>query len=256
MKYTSIPIFSTSIGKKILMALSGLFLCTFLVIHLIGNLQLFKSDQGFAFNMYARFMTTNPLIKTVAYVNYALILLHVFTSLFLTLSNRKARPVQYGYNNPNANSIWSSRNMGILGTIILVFIVVHMQNFWYEYKFGEVPVASYYEFISPEGKSMTTDNIETVPPESYATVRMIYIKDLYKEVVTEFNQEILLVILYVIAQIAIGFHLWHGFSSAFQTLGLNHKKYTPVIQTIGYGFSVIIPLLFAIMPLYFYFIHK
>jgi succinate dehydrogenase / fumarate reductase cytochrome b subunit len=256
MKYSALPIFSTTIGKKILMALSGLFLCTFLVVHLIGNLQLFKDDNGFAFNHYAHFMTTNPLIKTVSYVNYALILLHVFTSLFLTLRNRKARPVNYSYNNPNAGSIWSSRNMGILGTIILVFIVVHMQNFWYEYKFGEVPVASYYEYIAPDGKSMTTDNIETVPSESYATVRMLYMKDLYKEVVTEFSEEALLVLLYVLAQAAIAFHLWHGFSSAFQTLGMNHKKYTPLIKNLGYGFAVIIPLLFATMPLYFYFIHK
>ncbi|MFN5629114.1 MAG: succinate dehydrogenase, partial [Bacteroidota bacterium] len=147
MKYSVKPLFSSTIGKKLLMAISGLFLCTFLVVHLIGNLQLFKNDGGFAFNVYSKFMTTNPLIKTVAYVNYALILLHVFTSLALTIKNKKARPVSYGYNNAKSNSIWSSRNMGILGTIILVFIVVHMQNFWYEMKFGNVPMMSYFEYI-------------------------------------------------------------------------------------------------------------
>ncbi|MFZ4613745.1 MAG: succinate dehydrogenase, partial [Bacteroidia bacterium] len=73
-------------------------------------------------------------------------------------------------------------------------------------------------------------------------------------VTTEFSEEALLVLLYVIAQIAIGFHLWHGFASAFQTLGINHKRYSPIIKTLGYGFSIIVPALFAIMPLYFFFI--
>jgi succinate dehydrogenase / fumarate reductase cytochrome b subunit len=254
MKYSVKPLFSSTIGKKLLMAISGLFLCTFLVVHLIGNLQLFKNDGGFAFNVYSKFMTTNPLIKTVAYVNYALILLHVFTSLALTIKNKKARPVSYGYNNPKTNSIWSSRNMGILGTIILVFIVVHMQNFWYEMKFGEVPMMSYFEYVSPEGKTLSTQNLEEVAPSSYGTVRQVIVKDLYKEVTTEFSEEALLVLLYVIAQIAIGFHLWHGFASAFQTVGINHKRYSPIIKTFGYGFSIIVPALFAIMPLYFFFI--
>lgn len=236
------------------MALTGLFLCTFLVVHLIGNLQLYKNDGGFAFNIYAKFMTTNPLIKIVSYVNYFLILLHVFVSLTLTIKNRKARPVQYGYNNPKANSLWSSRNMGILGTIILVFIVVHMQDFWYEYKFGKVPMMSYYEYVTPDGKTMSTQNLENIAPESFGTVRQVIVKDLYKEVKEEFSTEPLLVLLYIIAQIAIAFHLWHGFQSAFQSLGINHKRYTPIIKTVGYGFAVIIPAAYATMPLYFYFI--
>jgi succinate dehydrogenase / fumarate reductase cytochrome b subunit len=144
--------------------------------------------------------------------------------------------------------------MGILGTIILVFIVVHMQNFWYEMKFGEVPMMSYFEYVSPEGKTMNTQNLEEVAPSSYGTVRQVIVKDLYKEVTTEFSEEALLVLLYVIAQIAIGFHLWHGFASAFQTVGINHKRYSPIIKTLGYGFSIIVPALFAIMPLYFFFI--
>jgi succinate dehydrogenase / fumarate reductase cytochrome b subunit len=254
MKYKKLDLFTTSLGKKYLMALTGLFLCTFLVVHLIGNLQLFKNDGGFAFNVYAKFMTSNPLIKTVSYVNYFLILLHVFISLTLTIKNRKARPVQYGYNNPKANSIWSSRNMGILGTVILVFIVVHMQNFWYEYKFGEVPMMSYYEYIDADGKTMSTQSLEEISPESFGTVRQVIVKDLYKEVSEEFSSEPILVILYIIAQIAIGFHLWHGFQSAFQSIGINHKRYTPIIKTIGYGFAVVIPAAFASMPIYFYFI--
>jgi succinate dehydrogenase / fumarate reductase cytochrome b subunit len=256
MKYTAKPLLSTTIGKKLLMAASGLFLCTFLVIHLIGNLQLFKHDDGLAFNAYAKFMTTNPLIKIVAYVNYLLILTHVFTSLILTRKNKAARPQGYGANNPQSNSIWSSRNMGILGTIILVFIVVHMQQFWYEYKFGSVPTQSYFEYYTPDGKMQSTLDVNLASSEgAMMSIREVVVKDLYKVVVTCFQQEAWAVVLYVLAQLAIAFHLWHGFASAFQTFGISHRKYTPIIHTIGYGFAVLIPGLFALMPLYFFFNH-
>lgn len=216
----------SSIGKKYLMSLSGLFLCTFLIIHLIGNLQLFKDDGGRAFNEYTYFMTHNPLIMIVAYVNYALILLHVIDGFVLILANRKARPVNYSYSNPSKNSIWASRNMGILGTIILAFIVIHMGDFWFEMKFGTVPTAVY------DGKEY---------------------KDLYLEV-TEAFQTGWYAALYVISMVAIGFHLFHGFQSAFQTVGLNHHKYTPIIKFIGATvFAIIIPAAFASMPIYFYF---
>jgi len=250
----SLTLFQSSIGKKLMMAVSGLFLCTFLVVHLIGNMQLFKDDQGLAFNHYAKFMTTNPLIKIVSYVNYFLILLHVLTSFRLTQQNKKARPVGYGVTNPSANSIWSSRNMGILGTIILVFIVVHMQDFWWKYHNGPVPMQTYWEYYTSDGDQVSVLNANEIPAESVATAHQVIYKDLYREVAEEFKAEILLVLLYIIAQIAIAFHLYHGFSSAFQTLGINHKRYTPVIKTIGYGFAIIIPFLFALMPIYFHFI--
>jgi len=254
MSKNSLSLFQTSLGKKLLMALSGLFLCTFLIVHLIGNMQLFKDDGGLAFNHYAKFMTTNPLIKIVSYANYALILLHVFTSFSLTQKNKKARPVNYGYNNPKANSIWSSRNMGILGTIILVFIVVHMQDFWWKYHNGPIPTQTYWEYQTPDGEAKSVFNANEIPMESIATAHKAIYKDLYTEVATEFKAEIVLVLLYIIAQIAIAFHLFHGFSSAFQTLGVNHKSYSPIIKLIGYGFAIIVPFLFATMPIYFHFI--
>ena len=137
---------SSSIGKKVLMSLTGLFLCTFLLVHLIGNLQLFKNDGGYAFNKYAVFMTTFPLIKIVSYVNYALILFHAFWGLYLEYQNRKARPVAYAV--VRNQSSFSSRNMAILGTILLVYIVVHMGDFWYKFHNEPLPYVQYTENVT------------------------------------------------------------------------------------------------------------
>lgn len=248
---------NSSIGKKLVMALSGLFLCTFLVVHLIGNLQLFNNDNGLSFNTYAVFMTTNPLIKTVSYGLYALILLHAFEGLWLAWQNRKARPVQYASYKGSANSSWFSRSMAVLGTVLLVFIAVHLCNFWYEYKFGYTPYTQYEQNLNTgEITATPTPEIsgkmqEYIREESQT--RVVIVKDLYKSVATGF-QNPLLVLFYVLAMFAVSFHLVHGFKSAFQTLGINHKKYNGLINFIGVGiFAIAIPIGFVLMPLYFYF---
>jgi succinate dehydrogenase / fumarate reductase cytochrome b subunit len=130
----------SSLAKKYLMALTGLFLCLFLVGHLLGNLQLFATGPEGAekFNLYAKFMTTNPLIKVMSYLTYACIILHVIDGFVLTIQNRKARPVKYVVEKGSENSSWASRNMAVLGTILLVFIVTHMQHFWYVMHFGGI----------------------------------------------------------------------------------------------------------------------
>ena len=226
MATVSVGLFKSSLGRKYLMALSGLFLCTFLIVHCIGNIQLFKDDGGQAFNEYTYFMTHNPLIKIIAYVNYALILLHVVNGFILLSANKKARPQAYANVDQSKSSTWSSRNMGILGTLILIFLIVHMRSFWFEMKFGSIPVIMY------DGSD-------------------IAYKDMYKIVVEAFTQA-WYVALYVISMIALAFHLFHGFQSAFQTFGINHHRYTPVIKIIGVGvFAIIIPALFAAMPLFF-----
>ena len=226
MATVSAGLFKSSLGRKYLMALSGLFLCTFLIVHCIGNLQLFKDDGGQAFNEYTYFMTHNPLIKIVSYVNYILILLHVIDGFSLVMANRKARPQGYATVDQSKSSTWSSRNMGILGTLILIFLVVHMRTFWFEMKFGTMPIINY------DGSG-------------------IAYKDMYKVVAEAFTQA-WYVALYVICMLALAFHLFHGFQSAFQTFGINHHRYTPVIKTIGVGvFAIIIPALFAAMPLFF-----
>jgi succinate dehydrogenase / fumarate reductase cytochrome b subunit len=241
--------FTSSLGKKLLTALTGLFLCTFLVVHLIGNLQLLKSDEGLAFNTYARFMTTNPLIKVTSYILYSSILLHAFLGLFLVWKNKKARPVSYGV--VKNQSVWASRNMGILGTMILVFIVVHMSDFWWEYHNEDGFPFKEYKVELITGKMTTTakSGIDKAVFVDYSQdgVRTVLAKDLFLECKEAFEQ-LWYVILYVVSMAVLAFHLSHGFQSGFQTLGLNHKKYTPGIKLIGLIFSILIPLAFAAIP--------
>ncbi len=214
---------TSSIGRKLVMSLTGLFLITFLPVHLLGNIQLCWSDEGVAFNTYAKFMTGNPLIKFVSYGLYFFILLHTVQGILIWLSNKSAKGSKYAVQGKNAS--FASRNMGPLGTIILIFILIHMYQFWLKMKM-------------PGGLEMTTiDGVE--------------MKNLFVQVVYTFTNP-LFVIFYVLSMIAIGFHLSHGFQSAFQTLGLNHKKYTPLINGIGIAYSVLIPLGFAAIPIWMY----
>jgi succinate dehydrogenase / fumarate reductase, cytochrome b subunit len=251
---------TSSIGKKLLMALTGLFLCSFLIVHMVGNLQLFKNDQGLAFNTYAVLMTTNPLIKTVSYALYALILFHAVWGLYLEIQNRKARGGQ-GYAVANASSTWASRNMALLGTVLLVFIAVHMSGFWFQYKFGHVPYKAYVQNIT-DGSMVKVEELgaefkmsekmqESVDLQQ--GIKVVIVKDLYKQVAVAFKQ-VYLVIFYVLCMFSVAFHLIHGFQSAFQTIGWNHKKYTPLIKFVGVAvFGILIPLGFAAMPIYFFF---
>jgi succinate dehydrogenase / fumarate reductase cytochrome b subunit len=216
---------NSTLGRKLIMAMTGLFLILFLTGHVSGNLLLFKGDGGQAFNMYAKFMTTNPAVKLLSYLTYISVIGHIIYSITLSLHNKSARPVAYSASKGSTNSAWSSRNMGVLGTIILIFLVVHLQGFWAKMHWGEMPTVTY------DGE--------------------VY-KDLFLIVGEAFKQG-WLVALYVLSMIFLGFHLSHGFASAFQTLGLSHKKYSPAIKAIGMAYSILVPALFASMPLYIHF---
>ncbi|MBK0382241.1 succinate dehydrogenase cytochrome b subunit [Pedobacter sp. SD-b] len=246
--------FSSTLGRKLVMCLTGLFLCSFLIVHLAGNFQLFKNDDGLAFNQYAHFMTHFTPIKVVSYLLYSSIIIHTIWAIVITLMNRKARPISYAIK-PKDGSIWSSRNMGILGTILFVFIVVHMANFWYKYHSGETPYIEYRTDIN-SGATMSKSINESEFTEYVSFVdngvQVTKSEDLYKEVSNAFQQW-WLVIFYVLAMAALAFHLVHGFQSAFQTLGWNHHKYRPLIKFIGlWVFSIGIPLGFAAMPIYLF----
>jgi succinate dehydrogenase / fumarate reductase cytochrome b subunit len=218
-------ILQSSLAKKYWMAATGLFLCLFLAGHLAGNLQLFipGEDGQLQFNAYARFMTTNPAVKLLSYLTYFSILFHAVDGLLLTIANRKARPVGYVYSKPSANSAWASRNMGILGTIILVFIVAHMSNFWYTMHWGDIPndAAGNRDLHTVVIKAFTDPSIGLAYTVGYAS-----------------------------AMLAVGFHLFHGVKSAFSSLGLKTKKVEKAIETFGYAFAIVVPLLFAIIPVY------
>jgi len=242
--------------KKYWMGATGLFLCLFLVGHLAGNLQLFLDgyEGRLQFNEYAVFMTTNPAVKILSYVTYFSILFHAVDGLVITINNRKARPEGYAYSKPSANSLWSSRNMGILGTVILVYIVIHMQNFWYEYKFGETPFMKSEDGSSPllmDGTVVRGGIIENGEIMKAGDSLGPAMRDLYSIVIESF-QEPILVAFYVLGMIAIAFHLIHGFQSGFQSLGLKNRKYGPVIDKVGYAFAIAIPLLFAVIPVYLF----
>lgn len=218
-----IELLTSTIGRKLIMSLTGLFLISFLLIHLVGNLQLLKGDEGAAFNVYAYFMTHNPLIKTISYGLYFFILLHTFVGMALWAKNRKSKG-QKNAVSTGANSSWASKNMALLGTLIFAFILIHMGDFWLKMKLDQTPMV-------------------TISGESY--------KDLYALCVMTFEKP-LFVIAYIIGMIVLAFHLWHGFQSAFQTLGLNHQKYTPIIHGLGKIFAILVPLGFAIIPIVMY----
>jgi succinate dehydrogenase / fumarate reductase cytochrome b subunit len=215
--------FSSTIGRKVVMALTGLFVILFLVVHLIGNLQLLKSDSGQAFNIYAKVMTSNPFIKIISWVNYTAILVHVLWSIMITRRNRASRGSKC-YAMVDNSSHWTSRNMGILGTFIFIFIIIHLRDFWYEMHWGGIPTATY-------------DGVEY--------------KNLY-DVVDHVYSQLWFVALYVVSMALLAFHLFHGFGSAFQTLGLNHVKYNSLIKYTGVAFSIVVPALFALIPIYMY----
>ncbi|MGB3801898.1 MAG: succinate dehydrogenase cytochrome b subunit [Lewinella sp.] len=224
---------TSSVGQKIVMSLTGLFLISFLVVHLIGNLQLVMvDDEGYSFNTYAYFMTNNPVIKTTSILLYAFIILHAVQGLVLWYYNRKARgTTRYAVKvDRTAGASKSSIYMGSLGMVILAFIIVHMVQFW--------------------GQMHFTENVSAFSAEGYDGA-----KDLYA-LVSATYESIWMVIFYVVAMIFIAFHLWHGFRSAFQTLGLNHKKYTPFIKAVGYAYSVLVPLGFAVIPVIMYLRHQ
>ncbi|MDB5123274.1 MAG: succinate dehydrogenase [Mucilaginibacter sp.] len=248
--------FNSSLGKKLIMALTGLFLCTFLIVHLGGNLLLFSDDEGYGFNVYANFLTHFPPIEVVAYLLYLAILVHSIYALVLTVQNRRARPV--GYAAPNRSpASWSSKNMGLLGSILLLFIVIHMSDFWYAYKYSHKIGYKEYRTDLATDKTTSVDYVPASPTfeKSVSTennVEIVRVKDLHARVAGSFSN-LLYVIFYVIAMGAVSFHMLHGFQSSFRTLGWVHRKYTPVVCFIGtWLFAVIIPLGFAAMPVVYY----
>ena len=265
----------SSLAKKYWMALTGLFLCLFLVGHLAGNLQLIFSD-ALHFNQYALFMTTNPAVKALSYLTYISIVFHAIDGILLTVQNRKARPIRYASEKPEANTIWASRNMAVLGTVILVFIVTHMITFWGAMHFDKnmplqtteiavqqgAPAQQFY--ITTTGSYMPVNGVDiknrTEFYDKNAKVKIAEgYKDLHKITVAFFKQPkygLIYTILYVLSMVVLGFHLYHGFSSAFQSIGINNRKYNPIIRGFGKGFAILVPALFAIIPLYIHFFLK
>lgn len=208
-------IYQSSIGKKLTIALTGLCLCIYLIVHIGGNLLLFKNDGGAAFDKYAEILPSLPLIRIIEVVLFAIFIFHILLGTIVWFVNKRARPQKYLLNKQQVNSTFFSRWMFVTGSIIFIFLVVHVRTFWFTSRFQ-----------AGENFSM------------YALVRESFSSPVYS-------------FFYVIAMVLLAFHLRHGFQSAFQTFGLKSKKYTPLIEAVGVIFWLLIPLGFAVMPIYF-----
>ncbi|MEZ4898159.1 MAG: succinate dehydrogenase cytochrome b subunit [Saprospiraceae bacterium] len=217
--------FTSSLGRKLVMALTGLFLILFLLVHLGGNLQLLRGDGGVAYNHFSEFMGHNPVIKVIAYGLYFFILLHTVLGIRLWLANRNAKGRKYEVHTTE-NASFASKNMAILGLLIFAFLLIHMGDFWVKLQFNE----GVYDTVRYEGMTHS-------------------ITDLYTGVIASLKRPTILVI-YLIGFLALGFHLWHGFQSAFQTLGLNHYKYNGLIRFLGQAYAILVPLGFALISIY------
>lgn len=204
---------SSSLGRKVAMSLSGFFLITFLLVHLGVNLTLFVGAE--TFNAASHFMATNPLIQVMQYVLAAGFIFHIAMGIWLELKNRASRPIKYAKNNAAASSGWASRNMIYTGILVLLFIILHLKDFFVQIKFGEVH-------------------------DDYLLVVELFKNPMY-------------VLIYVVAFVLLGIHLSHGFQSAFTSVGARAPKYLKCVKNLGMAFSYLIALGFSIIAIYFYF---
>ncbi len=203
----------TSVAKKIWMGISGLFLISFLVIHLSINLLLIYPGKE-AFENAVHFMATNPFIRIMEPVLFLGFIFHILSGIWLEWNNRKKRPVGYNQYDRGAVTTWAAANMIWTGLFVLVFLVVHLINYWYQFK-------------------------------------IVGVEDHYELVISLFDSPVY-TLFYVLAFIALGVHLSHGFQSAFQSVGAPREKFHKCLRTVGYIFSFIIAIGFSIIAIYFY----
>ncbi len=212
--------FTSSVGKKLVMSLTGIFLILFLIVHVGLNACIWAMDGGEMFNKGAHFMGSNVVPRILEVGLFAGLLLHIIQGFMLEFQNRSKRKQGYAVAMGSKGSKWYSRSMGILGSLILIFLVVHISDFWF-------PNRSNQGFLLGEEIN------------------------LYDKMQVTF-QELWVVILYIVGCISLAWHLLHGFQSAFRTLGVSNKKYLALLNATGVGFSIIVPFTFAMMPVSFY----
>lgn len=215
---------TSPIGKKLVMGLTGLFLITFLVVHVGVNATIWANDGGVMFNKAAHFMGAMVVIRIVEVGLFLGIFIHIIQGYVLEFSNRSKRGIGYNVAMGNKGSKWYSRSMGLLGTILLLFFILHWYHFWIPSRFTGV------EEIEVDGK---------------------YIHNLYGLMQITFTQ-LWVVVVYVFACFSLCWHLVHGFQSAFRTIGVSNHRYLSLINTVGIGFAIIVSLAFAMMPVSMY----
>jgi succinate dehydrogenase / fumarate reductase cytochrome b subunit len=210
--------YTSSVGRKLLVGLTGFFLCSFLVFHLYVNLFLFKNDAGGTFDTYADFLATYPLLRPMEWVLFGGFLLHSFFGVWLWITNRLARPQRYKLNKASDNSTLASRLAFITGSAVFIFLVVHINTFFVQSRFFNTGITM------------------------YERVRQAFSDPWY-------------VTFYLVAIMFLAYHLKHGFQSAFQTFGIRNEKYQRLIDFVAVIFWLLIPIAFAAMPLYFFWAH-
>lgn len=218
--------FTSSVGKKFVMGLTGIFLILFLVVHVGLNACIWAMDDGQMFNVAAHFMGSTVVMRVLEIGLFVGFFIHIIQAYVLELQNRKKRSIGYQVPMGNSGSKWYSRYMGWLGTFILLFLVVHIKNFWIPSRFLDMQEVTY---------------------------NGIAMHDLYGLMRDTFVGNIWLVLLYLVGCISLAYHLLHGFRSAFRSLGVHNNRYLHLLNAIGIGFAVIVPLAFAMMPLSFFF---
>ena len=218
-------LFSSSIGKKLLMSVSGLFLIVFLAVHLVANMFLLVSPE--AFNISAHFMGTNPIIQIIQPLLGAGFLLHIIYSFIIQLQNWKSRPVRYNKVDQKETSTWASRNMIWLGLVVFGFLTLHVINFFWVVKFGHM------EHVVIDGVKME---------DSYSLVVSLFTGGTLGYVYSS---------IYIISFIALGLHLHHALWSAFQTIGFSNIIWRKRLTVVGDIYAIIIAAGFTIIPLYF-----
>ena len=223
-------IFTSSIGKKFVMALTGVSLIAFLVVHVGINACIWANDDGAMFNRAAHFMGATVVIRILEVGLFVGIILHIVQGLLLEFENRSKRSIGYQVPMGNRGSKWYSRSMGLLGTLILLFLIMHIYHFWTPSRLGGIGNIHELGTTAIDGKEY---------------------HDLYREMVIVF-QSLAIVILYVLGCISLAYHLMHGFASAFRTLGLHNQRYYRIVKGVGNVFSIIVPFTFAMMPVSVY----
>jgi len=220
-------IFTSSVGRKFVMGFTGIFLISFLIIHVGINACIWAMDGGIMFNKAAHFMGSTVVIRIMEVGLFAGFIAHIVQGYLLELENRAKRGTAYQVNMGNKGSKWYSRSMGLLGTLILLFLLLHLAHFWVPARFTHAGLA----------------------PIAYENTAVMH--DMYGLMKATFT-ELWIVIAYVLGCISLAWHLMHGFHSAFRSLGIHNPRYLGMLQTLGYGFSLVVSLAFAMMPVSMY----
>lgn len=224
-------VFTSSVGRKLTMGLTGIFLILFLLVHAGLNACIWANDNGVMFNRAAHFMGDNIIPRILEIGLFVFIILHIVQGFMLEASNRSKRgSVGYQVSYGNKGSKWYSRSMAILGTLILLFLIMHLIDFWGPSRFGGVNEVTIH----------TKNGTE------------LEVHDLYGKMFQTF-EPLWVVILYVFSCIVLCYHLMHGFQSAFRSIGVHNKKYNKMLTCIGVAYSIIICLAFALMPISMHF---